>query len=50
MKKIVAGVAVLAGTVAAVRRYAPTLHERALAKCHDMMSRQGGCPPTDKAA
>lgn len=50
MKKIAAGVAVLAGTVAALRRFAPTLHERAMAKCHDMMSRQGGCPPMDKAA
>lgn len=50
MKKIVTGVAVVAGSVAALRRFAPTLHERAMKKCHDMMSRQGGFPPMDKAA
>lgn len=50
MKKIVRGTAVFVGAVAAIHHFAPTLHERMMKKCHDMMSQTSGCPPMDKAA
>ncbi len=50
MKKVVIGAAVSVGAVAALRRFAPTLHERAMQKCQQLMSHQGGCPPTGTAA
>jgi hypothetical protein len=45
MKKIIFGAAVAAGAVATLRRFAPALHERAMTKCHEMMSHHG-CPPS----
>jgi hypothetical protein len=45
MKKIIVGAAVVVGAVATLRRFAPELHERAMKKCHEMMSHQG-CPPS----
>jgi hypothetical protein len=41
MKKIIIGAAVFAAGVAALRRFAPALHERAMNKCHQMMSNCG---------
>lgn len=49
MKKVITGAAVLIGAVAALHHYAPELHKRAMTKCHEMMTRQGGCPPMEKA-
>lgn len=51
MKKIVTGAALLVGAAAVLHRFGPALGERAMNKCHEMMTRQGsGCAPMDKAA
>jgi hypothetical protein len=50
MKRLVAGAAILAGTVAMVHRFAPRLHERAVKRCQAMMTRQAGLLPMDRAA
>ncbi len=39
MKKMIIGAAVLAAAAAAVRRFAPAIHQRAMNKCHQMMSK-----------
>jgi hypothetical protein len=41
MKKIVIGAAVVAAGFAALRRFAPAIHQRAMNKCHQMMSKCG---------
>ena len=51
MKKVIIGAAVFAAGLAALRRFAPALHARAMNKCHQMMgkcqemfSQQAGSP------
>ena len=44
MKKIIIGAVVVGGAIAALSRFAPALHERAMRKCQEMMSHHG-CPP-----
>ena len=39
MKKIIIGAAVFAAAVAALRRFAPAMQQRAMSKCHLMMSK-----------
>lgn len=39
MKKMIIGAAVLAAGLAALRRFAPAIHERAMNKCHQMMGK-----------
>ncbi len=38
-KKMIIGAAVFAAALAALRRFAPAIHERAMKKCHQMMSK-----------
>ena len=44
MKKIIIGAAVVVGAIAALSRFAPELHARAMRKCQQMMTHHG-CPP-----
>ncbi len=51
MKKMITGAAVLVAVLAAARRFAPAIHQRAMTKCHQMMgkcqemfSQQAGSP------
>ena len=51
MKKVIIGVAIFGAGLAALRRFAPAIHARAMNKCHQMMgkcqemfSRQAGSP------
>jgi hypothetical protein len=37
MKKMIIGAAVIVAALAAVRRFAPAIHQRAMNKCHQMM-------------
>jgi hypothetical protein len=39
MKKMIIGAAVFVAALAAARRFGPTIHERAMNKCHQMMSK-----------
>ncbi len=39
MKKVIIGAAVFAAGVAALRRFAPAIHARAMNKCHQMMGK-----------
>ena len=39
MKKVIIGGAVFVAAVAALRRIAPAVHERAMKKCHQMMGK-----------
>ena len=41
MKKMIIGAAVLVAALAAARRFGPTIHQRAMTKCHQMMSKCG---------
>jgi hypothetical protein len=41
MKKMITGAAVFAAGLAALRRFAPAIHERAMNKCHQMMGKCG---------
>ena len=41
MKKVIIGAAVFAAGLAALRRFAPALHARAMNKCHQMMGKCG---------
>lgn len=41
MKKVIIGAAILGAGLAALRRFAPAIHERALSKCHQMMGKCG---------
>ncbi len=41
MKKVIIGAAVFAAAAAALRRFAPAIHERAMSKCHQMMGKCG---------
>jgi hypothetical protein len=41
MKKVIIAAAVFAAGLAALRRYAPAIHERAMNKCHQMMDKCG---------
>ena len=41
MKKVIITAAVFAAAVAALRRLAPAIHERAMSECHQMMSKCG---------
>lgn len=49
MRKVITGAVVVIGGVAALRRFGPTIEQRAMRKCHDMMAQHGGCP-MEKAA
>ncbi len=40
-KKIIIGAAVFVGALAAARRFGPAIRERAMTKCHQMMSKCG---------
>lgn len=51
MKKLIVATAAFAVALAALRRFAPELHERGMKKCHEMMTkcqekfaRQAGAP------
>ena len=39
MKKVIIGAAVFAAALAAARRFGPAIHNSAMNKCHQMMSR-----------
>ena len=41
MKKVIIAAAVFAAGLAALRRFAPALHGRAMNKCHQMMGKCG---------
>ena len=41
MKKILISAAVFAAGLAALRRFAPAIHQRAMSKCHQMAGRCG---------
>ena len=41
MKMMIIGAAVLAAAAAAVRRFGPAIHQHAMNKCHQMMSKCG---------
>lgn len=41
MKKMIIGTAVFVAALAAARRFGPAIHERAMSKCHQMMSKCG---------
>jgi hypothetical protein len=41
MKKVIIGAAVLMAGLAALRRFAPAIHQRAMDKCHQMMGKCG---------
>lgn len=41
MKKVIIGAAVFAAGVAALRRFAPAIHARAMNKCREMMGKCG---------
>jgi hypothetical protein len=41
MKKILISAAVFAAAAAALRRFAPAIHQRAMSKCHQMMGKCG---------
>jgi hypothetical protein len=41
MKKVIIGAAVLVAGLAALRRFAPAIHQRAMDKCHQMMGKCG---------
>ena len=41
MKKVIISAAVFAVGLAALRRFAPAIHERAMSKCHQMMGKCG---------
>ncbi len=41
MKKVIIGAAVVAAAVAALRRFAPAMQQRAMSKCHQMMGKCG---------
>ena len=41
MKKVIIGAAVSAAGLAALRRFAPAIHQAAMNKCHQMMSQCG---------
>lgn len=41
MKKVIIGAAVFGAGLAALRRFAPAIHERAMSKCHQMMGKCG---------
>ena len=41
MKKVITAAAVLAAGLAALRRFAPAIHQRAMDKCHQMMGKCG---------
>jgi len=55
MKKMIIGAAVFAAALAALRRFGSAIHERAMKKCHQMMSKcqemfgQQAGPPADMA-
>lgn len=51
MKRVIIGATVFAAALAAVRRFGPAIHQRAMTKCHQMMgkcqemfSQQSGSP------
>jgi hypothetical protein len=39
MKKVIIGAAIFGAGLAALRRFAPTIHQRATDKCHQMMGK-----------
>ncbi len=39
MKKVIIGAAVFAAAAAALRRFAPAIHQSAMNKCHQMMTK-----------
>lgn len=41
MKKVIIGAAIFAAAAAALRRFAPAIHARAMSKCHQMMGKCG---------
>jgi hypothetical protein len=41
MKKVIIGAAIFGAGLAALRRFAPAIHERAMSKCHQMMGKCG---------
>ncbi len=41
MKKVIITAAVFAAGLVALRRFAPAIHQRAMNKCHQMMSKCG---------
>jgi hypothetical protein len=49
MKKGITGAVVVIGGVAALRRFGPTIEQRAMKRCHDMMAQHGGCPMNQAA-
>lgn len=55
MKRVIIGAAVVAAALGVIRRFGPAIHERAMNKCHQMMSKCQGMfgqqagAPADKA-
>jgi hypothetical protein len=41
MKKVIIAAAIFGAGLAALRRFAPAIHERAMSKCHQMMGKCG---------